>query len=175
MGSPDPDPEDGARELAADRDYQPPPALPRAPDGGPVLPPQVDLEPTPAGQGLCSDGPGGPCARYHRLECSIDAQAPIAKVVGAVDDPEHLELAPDDGAAGPGARQVIHTCYPAPGREIDLGNHHVFACNLYVPATDLVRPSSVPPYSLPSVPPSVPPPAAPRSAREPRKRRAGRR
>lgn len=132
---------------------------PIAPDGGPVLTPPAKLPVVDAGQGVCTDGPRGVCARYHRLVISMDAQQPI------------------DGSGEVEHHQVVHTCYPHPGIELDLSGQHVYECSRYTPeleTTQLVNATKralAQPSTL-----STPPRAAPRSARAPqRKRRPGRR
>lgn len=147
--SADPEPEELERELDDEiTDFEPSPLPPMAPDGGPIIPPVRSLPVIPEGQGLCSSGPGGVCAHYHRMVIALDAQRPI------------------DGSDPVPVEKVVHTCYPHPGIETDLGEQHVFECNRYTPSTQRTRPSS----------PSSTPRAAPRSARGPsKKRRSGRR
>lgn len=153
----DDDDEDDSGDLESDiAGWSPSPMPPIGPDGGPILSPAHLPVIKPEGQGLCVDGPGGVCVNYHRMVVSFDAQRPLDG-----SDPEHEP------------QKVVHTCYPAPGIEVDLGGEHVFECTRYTPSSP--RAAARLAYGDPSTP-STPPRAAPRSDRATaKKRRPGRR
>lgn len=92
--------------------FQPSPLPPVAPDGGLALEPAPTEPLEVAPIALCSIGP---CARHHELVTKINAQEAL------------------DGSAGRVHLQVIRTCYPAPGIEVDLSETPVRQCSLWKP------------------------------------------
>lgn len=111
------------------------PLPPIGPDGAPVLSPQRPmLAPRPR---ICE---AGPCVHYHRLEVEVEAQDPMSMKV-----PIRLPVLPSGAAAVPDGTlyqpppsihtQLIHTCYPSSGIEIDLGPAPVYNCNRWMPMT----------------------------------------
>lgn len=99
--------------------FQPSPLPPAAPDGGPVIPPAVHLPVMREDDSLCVVGP---CRRYHRIVTPFEAAMPLD---GSKTYADGTPIRPH--------RQVVPRCYPAPGREIDLGDTIVEECNLWDP------------------------------------------
>lgn len=117
------------------------PLPPIGPEGAPVLSPQRPMRlPRPR---LCE---AGPCVHYHRLEVEVEAQDPMPMKV-----PVRLPVLPAgatvvaDGTLyqPPPAvhTQLIHTCYPSSGIEIDLGPAPIYNCNRWTPMTAAERSS----------------------------------
>ncbi len=90
--------------------WTPAPLPPIGPDGAPVLTEIVSVPQVPSS--ICERGP---CRKYHRFVTDAD------------------EATTPGGVAS--ARQTIHTCYIAPGIEIDLqlGDRTFHECSLWDP------------------------------------------
>lgn len=58
----------------------------------------------------------GPCRHFMHVVTNLDAQGPL------------------DGSAGAEVRQSVYSCFPAPGREMELsGDSIIYDCNLWDP------------------------------------------
>lgn len=105
--------------------WEPSLVSPIGPDGSPApIPVAPPLPPPPVS--ICQRGP---CRNYHRLVMSGDAAEPLHAAALAI---------------GREPRQTLHTCYPAPGIEVDLelGDRAVYECSRWSPpsaAVTLVR------------------------------------
>lgn len=120
----DNDDDDAPRDLTAvvSEGWSPSPLPPIAADGGPVLEPAQPFRVLRDEDWICLRGP---CRRYHRMVTSMDAQKPVDG-----------SLEYEDGTPVGDPQQVVHTCYPSPGREMSLNDVVVTECNLWDPETN---------------------------------------